>query len=121
MDDKTSIEELKKRVQTFCEDRDWDQFHNPKELSIGLITESAELLEHFRFKDDEQMKELFKDNKKREEIEHELADSLFFILRFAQMNNIDLDSALENKIIHNNKKYPVEKSKGKNHKYTEYQ
>ena len=84
MDDKTSIEELKKRVQTFCEDRDWDQFHNPKELSIGLITESAELLEHFRFKDDEQMKELFKDNKKREEIEHELADSLFFILRFAK-------------------------------------
>ena len=120
MDDKTSVDDLKLKVKEFCEARDWDQYHDPKELSIGLITEAAELLEHFRFKSSEQMNSLLQDSLKQEEVKEELADSLFFILRFAQMNNVDLSSSLINKLKKNDEKYPVSKVKGLNKKYTEY-
>lgn len=113
------IQELINKVQQFCEDRDWDQYHNPKDLAIGISTEANELLDIFRFKTEEQMREIFADPKKREDVEDELADTLFFILRFAQMNHIDIGKIIENKMQKNNNKYPVEKVKGKNLKYTE--
>lgn len=118
MDEKASIAELKSKVKKFCEARDWDQFHNPKDLAIGIITESSELLEHFRFKSDIEMKAIL-ESKKKEEISDEIADIMFFILRFAQMNNIDLSAELERKLAISEKKYPVEKAKGSNKKYTE--
>lgn len=118
MDENTSIEELKNKVKKFCEDRDWDKFHNPKELAIGISTEANELLQMFRFKSEDDMKRLISSDRKIE-VEEELADVLYFILRFAQMNDIDLTTALYNKIDKNNKKYPVEKSKGSNKKYNE--
>ena len=119
MDDKMTIENLKNEVKKFCEDRDWDQFHNPKELAIGISTEANELLQIFRFKSEEDMKSLMNSEKKTE-VEEELADVLYFVLRFAQMNNIDLSNAVENKIDKNNQKYPLEKAKGCNKKYNEY-
>lgn len=119
MDNKTTLEELKNEVKNFCEKRDWDQFHNPKELAIGISTEANELLQIFRFKSEEDMKKMM-DSEKREEIEEELADVLYFVLRFAQMNNIDLSSAVLNKIEKNDKKYPADKVKGCNKKYNEY-
>ena len=119
MDNKTTIEELKELVANFCKARDWDQFHNPKELAIGISTEANELLQLFRFKNDDDMK-IMMSTEKRNDIEEELSDVLYFILRFAQMNNIDLSSALINKIEKNNKKYPVDKVKGCNKKYNEY-
>lgn len=119
MDEKRTVDELKHRVQCFCEERDWNQFHNPKDLAIGISTEANELLDIFRFKSEEQMKQIFLDNQKREHIEEEIADTLFFILRFAQMNHIDLAKAIDDKIEKNSKKYPVEKVKGKNLKYNE--
>lgn len=114
-----TILELTKMVQEFCEERDWDQFHNPKDLAIGISTEANELLDIFRFKSEEQMKELFDNDKSRGHIEEEIADTLFFILRFAQMNNLDLSHCLKQKIEMNNQKYPVDKIKGKNLKYTD--
>jgi len=72
-----SIYDLKRRVQKFCDDRDWDQFHGPKDLAIGVITEAAELLEHFRFLSDDQARHLLSTPSKRKEIEEELADILF--------------------------------------------
>ncbi|HIT89094.1 MAG TPA: nucleotide pyrophosphohydrolase [Candidatus Merdenecus merdavium] len=114
-----TIQELTKVVQEFCEERDWDQFHNPKDLAIGISTEANELLDIFRFKSDEQMKELFDNDKSRGHIEEEIADTLFFVLRFAQMNNLDLGQCLKKKIEMNNQKYPVDKIKGKNLKYTD--
>lgn len=119
-DKKTTMNELKRKVQEFCEVRDWDQFHNPKDLAIGISTEANELLDVFRFQSEQQMKDILLDKCKREHVEEELADTLFFILRFAQMYDIDLSSILENKLKKNNEKYPVEKSKGKNQKYTEF-
>ena len=114
------INELIKMVQDFCEERDWDQYHNPKELAIGMSTEANELLEIFRFKNETQMKDMFKNEKTIEHIKEEYADVFFFMLRFAQMNNLDIEACLKDKIDKNNKKYPVELSKGKNAKYNEF-
>ena len=113
------LKTLERLVQEFCEARDWDQFHNPKELAIGVITEASELLENFRFLSDEQCQSLMRDSNKSENVRQELADVLFFLLRFAQMNKIDLAQALQEKIKLNNEKYPVAASKGKNLKYTD--
>lgn len=118
IDSKTTIEDLKKQVKEFCDARDWDQFHNPKELAIALSIEASELLEHFRWLQNTEI-----DNKlktKESEIKDELADIFYFVLRIAQMNNIDLTDALHKKMEKNNAKYPVEKAKGSNKKYSEY-
>ncbi|WP_019123415.1 nucleotide pyrophosphohydrolase [Brevibacillus massiliensis] len=119
MDEKATISDLKEKVQKFCEDREWGQFHNAKDLAIGIITEASELLEHFRFKSKLEMEGFFQDEQKKQEIAEELADVLFFVLRFAQMFDMDISEELDKKIEKNNKKYPVEKCKGKNNKYTE--
>jgi NTP pyrophosphatase (non-canonical NTP hydrolase) len=116
--DKT-IQELAEMVKNFCEERDWDQFHNPKDLAIGISTEANELLDIFRFKSDEDMKLIFSDTDKREHVEEEIADILFFVLRFAQRNHIDLSEALLKKIQKNAMKYSVESSRGSNRKYNE--
>ncbi len=113
-----SLQDLSDIVRVFCEARDWDQFHGPKDLAIGVITEAAELLEHFRFQSDEQILVLLNDPKIKEEIEDELADIFFFLLRFSQRFDVDLNRALQRKIEKNERKYPVEKAKGKNTKYT---
>lgn len=118
-DKEVCIQELKDKIQNFCEERDWDQFHNPKDLAIGISTEANELLDIFRFASDKDMQDILNDSEKREHIGEELADTLFFILRFAQMNEIDLSSSLDNKIKKNNEKYPVDKIRGLNKKYTE--
>jgi len=120
MDNTTTILDLKKIVKEFCEDRNWDQYHNAKDLSIGIITESSELLEIFRFKDKEEVEKLFCSSSKKQ-IAEELSDILFFILRLAQRYDIDLSSAFQEKMKKNDKKYPVEKSKGSNKKYTEFE
>jgi len=118
MRQRRTVEDLADIVRQFCEARDWDQFHGPKDLAIGVITEAAELLEHFRFQSEAQALELLRDKKTRNEIEDELADVLFFLLRFSQRFDIDLTAALLRKMEQSEQKYPVEKAKGKNVKYT---
>ena len=120
MDNKTTIEELKEKIRQFCELRDWDQFHNAKELTIGIVTEASELLQHFRFKSENEVNAMFQDKSKRQELTEEISDILFFILRLAQRYDIDLNLELENKIKKNGERYPVHKAKGSNKKYTEY-
>ena len=117
MDNKTTIQELKEKVKKFCEDRDWDKYHNPKDLAIGIITEASELLEHFRFKSEEDIKQILKS--KKQEVSEELADVLYFVLRLAQKHDIDLASELDKKLRKNELKYPIGKSKGSNKKYSE--
>lgn len=118
MDASTTLYELKEKVKKFCEERDWDQFHNAKELAIGITTEAAELLDIFRFKSEKEIDEMFK-TEKREHISEEMADTLYFILRLAQRYNIDLTTEVNKKIEKNHKKYPIDKIKGSNKKYTE--
>jgi NTP pyrophosphatase (non-canonical NTP hydrolase) len=121
MDDKTNVKQLKEMVKAFCEERDWDQYHNAKDLAIGIITESSELLEHFRFKSESEVDDLFKEKIKKDEVSEEVADVLFFILRFAEKYHIDLSDELKKKLDKNVQKYPIEKAKGSNKKYTEYE
>lgn len=118
-DSTATIEELKEAVKKFCDDRDWDQFHGPKELAIGASTEAAELLAIFRFLTDQQIGEALKDPKKREHMSEELADTFYFILRFAQMYGFDLSEGLASKLEKNEKKYPADKWRGSNKKYNE--
>lgn len=119
MDRSSTISDLKHLVQAFCEDRDWDQYHSAKELAIGVSTEAGELLDKFRFLSGEQINELLQ-SERRSAVEHELADVFFFLLRFAQRFDIDLDDSLRAKLEVNARKYPVEKAKGNNLKSTEY-
>ncbi len=119
MDTETNIQEFKEKIKKLCEERDWDQYHGAKDLAIGIITEASELLEHFRFKDEKQTEEIFKDSKKRQEIEEEMSDILWFLFRLAQKYNIDVSEAFEKNLIKFQKKYPVEKIKGLNKKYNE--
>ena len=118
-DNTATMDDLKAIIAKFCDERDWTQFHNNKDLAIGMVTEASELLEIFRFKDEAQIGELMA-GPRREEVIDELADSLYFTIRFAQLNGIDLSSAMERKIGKNSMKYPVEQSKGCNLKYDEY-
>lgn len=111
-------QELTELIRHFCEERDWDQFHSLKDLSIGLSTESNELLQLFRFKDDQQCEDYLNNNRKK--IEDECADIYYYLLRFSDLYDIDLNQALENKMQDNEKKYPKELVKGKNLKYNEY-
>jgi len=110
--------ELIKRIITFRDERDWKQFHNPKDVAISLSLEAGEVLEHFQWKTPEQIEQHIKDHK--EDIGDELADVLAHLLILSNDLDIDLSTAFEKKMKKNAKKYPVEKVKGKNKKYTEY-
>ena len=112
-----NLKQMTERIRTFCQQRDWDQFHGAKDLAIGLVTESSEFLEIFRFQSEEQIRTMLQNSSDRERMADELADSLFFILRFADRFQFDLPSALERKLEKSAEKYPVEKSFGKNQKY----
>jgi NTP pyrophosphatase (non-canonical NTP hydrolase) len=114
-----SISEMIKTIQKFCEERDWDQFHPPKDLAIGMSTEANELLDLFRFKSEAQIQEKMNSPEFKEKVSDELADVMFFVLRFAQMNKIDLGAAVNKKLAKNAAKYPVETAKGSNKKYNE--
>ncbi len=116
----SGIEELIGEVNAFCEARDWDQFHNIKDLAIGVATEGAELLELFRFRSLGECDALVRDPVKRESLEDELADVFFFLLRIAGRYDIDLPGALRAKMKKNAAKYPVEKARGSNRKYNEF-
>ena len=118
MDSIATIDKLKLMVQNFCEERDWNQFHGPKDLAIGLSTEANELLEIFRFKSQKDIENIM-NGEKRTHVEEELADVFYFVLRFAQMNGIDLENALIDKLGKSGAKYPVDKFKGSNKKYNE--
>jgi NTP pyrophosphatase (non-canonical NTP hydrolase) len=118
-DASTTLAALKDIVRAFCEARDWDRFHGPRDLAIGVVTEAAELLDRFRFKDDVECAALLADPAGRDRVEHELADTLFFLLRFAQRNGMDLTTALERKLALNAERYPIAKARGSNRKYTE--
>lgn len=113
----TTLEELQQRIISFRDARDWKQFHNPKDSAISLVLEATEVLEHFQWKDAEEMQRHVESAK--EEISDELADTLHWVLLLANDLNIDLGKAAEHKLAKNEKKYPVEKSKGNHKKYTE--
>ncbi|HUV50582.1 MAG TPA: nucleotide pyrophosphohydrolase [Anaerolineae bacterium] len=111
------MQKLIKKLREFAKERDWDQFHSPKNLSMALSVEVAEVVEHFQWLTEEQSKNL--PNDKLEEVETELADILIYLIRLADKLGIDLLAAAQSKIEVNERKYPVGKAKGNAKKYTE--
>lgn len=111
----TKLEELTGRILAFRDARDWKQFHNPKDLALSLVLESAELMEHFQWKNAEEMEKHVLEH--RVEIGEELADVFYWVLLMGHDFHIDVLEALEKKISKNESKYPVEKAKGVHTKY----
>lgn len=118
--DSTQLSAMKAHIEAFCTERNWDQFHGIKDLAIGLSTESAELLELFRFKSEAEITTLLQDAEFSKKLRHEMADVFFFLLRISQLYKIDLSQALAEKMDLNHKKYPVELSRNSNKKYSEF-
>jgi NTP pyrophosphatase (non-canonical NTP hydrolase) len=118
-DSGTDINQLKLLVKKFSDDRDWDRYHNAKDLAIGIVTESSELLQWFRFKSDNEVELLMKSREMRRQVGEELADTIYFVLRLAQRYNFDLTAELRKKIKKNETRYPVKTAKGSNKKYNE--
>ncbi len=109
------LETMRKSLREFAKEREWDQFHSPKNLSMALIVECAELVEHFQWLTDEQSKQLPEET--LEEVSLEMADIMMYLIRLADKLDVDLIDAVNKKIKLNAIKYPVEKSKGIATKY----
>lgn len=117
-DSTTTVAQMKELLVKFRDERDWKQFHDPKNLAEAISIESAELLELFLWKSPKDVSRLLKaDPEFKSAVEDEFADILSFVLNFANATNIDVSSALEAKIEKNRNKYPVEKAKGSATKY----
>ncbi len=115
----TPIAELKQRILDFARERDWEQFHSPKNLSMALAAEAAELMEHFLWATGEQSAEIVRTPLRRQKIEEELADIVIYAFEFANITKLDVAAVIESKMAANALKYPVEKAKGRSDKYTE--
>lgn len=113
----SDIADLQKRIRKFVDDRDWDQFHNPKDLAISLSLEAAEVLEHFQWKNEDEMADHIKNRK--DDVGEEIADVLYWVLLLSNKIDLDLTDAFEKKMQKNEAKYPIEKAKGSHKKYTE--
>jgi len=118
-DSQTTVAELKSKILAFARERDWEQFHAPKNLSMALAAEAGELMEHFLWESAESSQTIINNPAKRIEISEELADVIIYALEFANVANLDVAEAIERKMALNAQKYPIEKAKGKSTKYTE--
>ncbi len=114
-----NINKILRLQRKFVKDRDWDVFHNPKNLAMALAGEAGELLEIFQWLTPEESFQVIKDPKKAKQIQHELADILYYTLRIADRLDIDLEKAVIDKLRENAKRYPIKLSKGNAKKYTE--
>tara|TARA_R110000787_G_scaffold132412_3_gene244620 strand:+ start:2141 stop:2491 length:351 start_codon:yes stop_codon:yes gene_type:complete len=111
--------DLLKQLIEFRRERDWEQFHNPKDIAISLSIEAAELLEWFQWRDKTEIKQMLETDK-REALEDEIADVAVYLSYLCYDLNIDLEQAIKRKMDKNAVKYPVEKVKGRADKYNEY-
>lgn len=112
------IADLQTMIRAFVDERDWGQFHNPKDLSISLALEAAEVMEHFQWKDEQEMARHIAHNKS--DVAEEIADVFYWVLLLSNKLDIDLTTAFEHKMQQNAAKYPVAKAKGNHKKYTEH-
>ncbi|KAA9134066.1 nucleotide pyrophosphohydrolase [Marinihelvus fidelis] len=114
-----NITRLQAKLESFAAERDWNQFHSPKNLAMALNVEASELMEHFQWLTQEQSTELGEDTRKA--VATEIADVQIYLLRLADMLGIDIEQAVTEKMEENRAKYPAEKVRGSAAKYTEYQ
>jgi NTP pyrophosphatase (non-canonical NTP hydrolase) len=115
------IEAVARRLRRFADERDWDQFHTPKNLVMALAGEAGELLAIFQWLTPDESLEVMADAAKAEEVRDELADVLYYLVRAADVLGVDLSDALSSKLAKNAARYPVERSRGSAKKYTEFE
>lgn len=111
-----NIEEIQKRLRKFAADRDWEKFHSPKNLTMALSVEVAELVEIFQWSNSGGLEEIGNPNI-RKNIEEELADIFIYLLKISDKLNLDIEKSIHQKIEKNEKKYPIDKSFGSSKKY----
>jgi len=116
-DDRLDV--LRERLRAFVRERDWEQFHAPKNLVMAMIVEAAELVEHFQWVTEQESRELTAE--KRAEVEQEIADTFIYLLRLSDVLGVDLIDAAHRKMDKNAQKYPADKVRGRNDKYTAYE
>ena len=119
-DENMLIQELKNKIKKFVQERDWEKFHSPKNLSMSLSIEVAELMEHFQWVTIEQSKEIINNPIEKEKIQDEIADIAVYLLNLCNVLGVDMSEAITTKLKKNGEKYPVDLVKGKSHKYTYY-
>ena len=112
-DNHTKIDELKKIVKQFVDERDWGQFHNSKNLSMSIAIESAELMELFQWLTKKESENALMPGELRDNAKDEIADIFIYLIAFCNQNNIDIKQAIDNKMAKNKKKYPAETFKGR--------
>lgn len=118
-DDNTTLGALKTEVLAFARARDWEQFHSPKNLSMAIAAEAAELMEPLLWVTPEESRAVMNRPDKRAALQDELADIVVYCLEFANQTGIDLSTAITEKMARNAQKYPVEKARGRAEKYNE--
>jgi NTP pyrophosphatase (non-canonical NTP hydrolase) len=112
-----NIKKIQKQLSDFADERDWNQFHNPKNLAMALSVEASELVEIFQWLTPEQSEEIM-GSSESEHVKEELADVMIYLIRLADKLNVDLEDAVADKIVKNGEKYPVDTSKGSTTKRT---
>lgn len=112
-DETTTVDELRKLVDRFVEERDWHQFHTPKNLAIALAIEAAELMEHFQWIDPQESRAVAHDEHKRKAVGEELADVVCYALAMANELDIDVSQAMADKMVKNAQKYPADEYRGR--------
>jgi NTP pyrophosphatase (non-canonical NTP hydrolase) len=112
-DDQTTVAELRQVVRQFVDERDWQQFHSPKNLSMALAIEVSELMEHFQWIGTDASWKVVDEPDRREDVRDEMADVLCYLLALANEMDIDLTAALRDKMVKNAKKYPAEEYRGR--------
>jgi NTP pyrophosphatase (non-canonical NTP hydrolase) len=114
----SDIKQMIEKIKKFRDDRDWMQFHDPKNMAVSIILEASELLEHFQWKTIKEVEEYARQNK--DEIQDEIADIALYLFEMADNLGVNLIDAMEKKLEKNKEKYPVEKARGKHTKYNKF-
>jgi len=113
-----TLQHLAEHLRQFAAERDWEQFHSPKNLAMALSVEVAEIVEHFQWLTEAQSRDLAEE--KKVEVAEELADALIYLVRLADQLKVDLLDAAEQKLTVNEARYPAEQVRGSAKKYSEY-
>ncbi|MEI6326911.1 MAG: nucleotide pyrophosphohydrolase [Candidatus Roizmanbacteria bacterium] len=113
-----TFDQITVKIRKFVAEREWDQFQKPKDLALSLTLEAAEVLEHFQWKNEDEIAEHLK--KSKDDLADELVDTLWYLLALSDKIGVNLETAFERKLKINQDKYPISKAKGNNKKYTDY-
>ena len=120
MSENLDVTILKERIRFFAKERDWEQFHSPKNISMALSVEASELVEIFQWLTEKQSHEIINNDKKLSDIKDEIADILVYAVRISDLLGINIVDAIDQKIVKNIEKYPADLVRGSAKKYTEH-